>query len=89
MPLNKRIYVKPCTGAWFVLVALSTATYVAGYSKTGTLFITFILIITLLKGQLIIRYYMGIRRVRLLWHFIIGAYLVVIGAIIGLAYLSH
>lgn len=72
-----------------MLVVLSTASYVLGYNKTGTAFITSILIITLIKGQLIIRYYMGIRRVRLLWQFIIGAYLVVIGSIIGLAYFAH
>lgn len=72
-----------------MLVVLSTASYVLGYNKTGTAFITSILIITLIKGQLIIRYYMGIRRVRLLWQFIIGTYLVVIGSIIGLAYFAH
>jgi len=89
MSPTKSIHIKPCTSAWLMLVVLSTASYVLGYNKTGTAFITSILIITLIKGQLIIRYYMGIRRVRLLWQFIIGTYLVVIGSIIGLAYFAH
>jgi cytochrome c oxidase subunit IV len=85
----KSIQIKPCTVAWLLLVTLSTVSYVLGYDKSGAVFITFILFITLIKSQLIIRYFMGIRRVRPLWQFLTGIYLVVIGSIIGLAYFSY
>ncbi len=85
----KYLRLKPCTLAWLALLVLSTASFTLGYDKTGTLFITSILVITLIKGQLIIRYFMGVRRVRPLWQAIMGAYLVTIGVIIGLAYFSH
>lgn len=89
MPALKMRHIKPCTYAWLLLIFLSTASYLLGQGKTGALFVTFILLITLIKGQLIIRYFMGVRGVRPLWHIIMGTYLAIIGAIIGLAYLSQ
>lgn len=89
MPALKMRHIKPCTYAWLLLIFLSTTSYLLGQGKTGTLFVTFILLITLIKGQLIIRYFMGVRGVRPLWHIIMGTYLAIIGAIIGLAYLSQ
>ncbi len=89
MAIQNHIHVRPCTAAWLTLLSLSTATYILGYDKTGTAFITSLLIITVFKGQLITRYFMGLRHVRPLWRNIMSAYLVTIGAIIGLAYFSH
>ncbi len=86
---RKYLRLRPCTLAWLVLLILSTASFILGSGRTGTLFITSILVITLVKGQLIIRYFMGLRRVRLLWQAIMGTYLVTIGVIIGLAYFAH
>lgn len=89
MAIQNYIHVRPCTAAWLTLLFLSTATYILGYDKTGAAFITSLLIITVIKGQLIIRYFMGLRHVRPLWRNMMNAYLIAIGAIIGLAYFSH
>ncbi|HEB87006.1 MAG TPA: hypothetical protein ENI68_08340 [Gammaproteobacteria bacterium] len=89
MPALKTTHPKPCTYAWLLLLFLSTASYLLGQDKTGTLFITSVLCITVIKGHLIIRYFMGIRGVKPLWHIIMGTYLAIIGAIIGIAYLSQ
>ncbi len=89
MPILKMTTIQPCTYAWLLLLFLSTTSYLLGQGETGTLFITSILCITLIKGQLIIRYFMGVRGVKPLWHIIMGIYLAIIGAIIGIAYLSQ
>lgn len=89
MPVLNMTHTKPCTYAWLLLLFLTTTSYLLGQDKTGTLFITSILCITVIKGQLIMRYFMGIRGVKPLWHIIMGTYLAVIGAIIGIAYLSR
>lgn len=89
MPVLKMTHTKPLTYAWLLLLFLSTTSYLLGQGQTGTLFITSLLCITLIKGQLIIRYFMGVRGVKPLWHVIMGTYLAMIGAIIGIAYLSQ
>ncbi len=89
MSLRESRHIRACTLAWLLLLILSTASFILGSDKTGTLFITSVLAITLIKGQLIIRYFMGLRNVRLLWQAVMGAYLATIGVIIGLAYFSH
>jgi len=89
MPALKMTHTRPYTYVWLVLLFLSTASYLLGQGQTGMLFITSILCITLIKGQLIIRYFMGVRGVKPLWHIIMGTYLAIIGAIIGIAYFSQ
>jgi len=46
-----------------------------------------VLALTLIKGQLIADYFMGLRRVRSLWRTAMFAYLVVVGGLIATAYL--
>lgn len=79
---------KPCTRAWILLLALAAASFQLAYDKPGRILMLLVLVLTLFKGQLVVNYFMGLRHVRRLWRVIMSLYLITVGALIGLAYLS-
>lgn len=79
---------KPCTAAWMTLLGLTLATFHLGFDSPGRALMTTVLALTLFKGQLVISYFMGLRRSRPLWRLIMTGYLAVIAGIVALAYLS-
>lgn len=81
-------FVRPCTRVWLALVALTLVTYSIGEAGLGGRNIMLlVLAITLLKGQLIASFFMGLRKSSLLWRAIMGAWLIIVGGMIAVAYL--
>ncbi len=78
---------KPCTAAWLSLLALAAISFQLAYDKPGRLLMVFVLVLTLLKGQLVVDYFMGLRHAGPVWRATMGAYLIAVGTLIGIAYL--
>ena len=77
----------PCTSTWTLLLVLTLASLRLGASGSGPALVMAVLALTLIKGQLIADYFMGLRRVRSLWRAAMFAYLLVVGGLIATAYL--
>jgi len=83
-PLNRF-----ATLIWLALVILTLATFCIGEEVTaGKTVMLSVLVISLIKGQLIANYFMGLRRVSWLWRGIILGYFVVVGGMIAIAYVK-
>ncbi|MDD3447554.1 MAG: cytochrome C oxidase subunit IV family protein [Gammaproteobacteria bacterium] len=81
-------FIRPCTAVWLVLVALTGVTYTVGELHLGGLAaVGFVLLTTLVKGQLVVDWFMGLRRVRLFWRVVLFLWLAAVGASIAGAYL--
>lgn len=79
--------IRPCTGAWVLLLGLAATSFRLAHDSPSRTLMVLVLLLTLLKGQLVVDYFMGLRHVRLLWRVVMSTYLVTVGALIGLAYL--
>jgi len=74
---------------WLALVALTVLTFFIGEEVTaGETVMLSVLAISLIKGQLIANYFMGLRHVSWLWRGIILGYFVIVGGMIVIAYLN-
>ncbi len=78
---------RPCTTAWVALLILTLASFRLGASSPGPALTTAVLALTLIKGHLVVNYFMGLRRVRSLWRIVMAAYLIAVVALIAAAYL--
>jgi cytochrome c oxidase subunit IV len=79
---------RPCTGVWLALVVLTLLTFDIGrLGLGGTTVMGFVLLATFVKGQLVVDYFMGLRRARLFWRLVMFFYLAVVGSLIAVAYL--
>lgn len=79
--------IRPCTAVWLLLLALTGLTFLIGQGGvTGMGIVGFVLLITLLKSQLVVDHFMGLRHVRPAWRGLLFGYLVVVCGMIGLAY---
>ena len=76
------------TTAWLVLMTLSTISFVLGSLKFDQSLMATVLMLTLIKGQLVVRDFMGLRHVRPLWRHIMTSYLLTVGGLIAIAYLT-
>ena len=84
---SKESLIRPCTWVWAMLVLLTGVTLAIGKLQlSGFSVISFILILTLIKTQMVADWFMGLRRVRPLWRLIVTAYLVIVISGIALAY---
>lgn len=84
---SRRALLRPCTWVWLVLVALTLAAALLGALNPTAPWVVFVLLVmTVVKGQLIADYFMGLRRVRALWRSIILGYLLLVATGIGVAY---
>jgi len=83
-PLNRF-----ATLIWLALVILTVMTFCIGEEvSAGKTVMLSVLLISLIKGQLIANYFMGLRHVSWLWRGIILGYFVVVGSMIAIAYLK-
>ncbi len=79
---------RPCTGVWLALVGLTLLTFGIGRLELGgNAVMGFVLLATLVKGQLVVDHFMGLRRVKLFWRLVMFFYLAVVGSLIAVAYL--
>jgi caa(3)-type oxidase subunit IV len=72
---------------WLILVSLTLLSYLIGQFhllKSGSIVV--LLLITLVKGELIIDYFMGLKKVRLLYRLIPLVWLIFVLSLILLAY---
>ena len=76
------------TLVWLLLMVLTLTSLALGQSRVGgvTLMVS-VLGISLLKGQLIVDHFMGLRRVRLLWRILMLVYRALVGGLSAVAYL--
>jgi cytochrome c oxidase subunit IV len=76
------------TLVWLLLLALTLTSLALGQSRVGGVSLMLsVLGISVLKGQLIVDHFMGMRRVRLLWRILMMVYLALVGGLIAVAYL--
>ena len=88
MKLLQAIPLRPCTASWVVLLGLTTITFELGSRPSGQALMVVVLALTLVKGQLVVNYFMGLRRMRPMWRLVMAAYLAAVGGVIALAYLT-
>lgn len=78
---------KKYTIVWIVLVVFTLFAFLLGWLNVINVFLVIILLITtLLKGQLVIDYFMGLRDVSLRWKVIPSLWLFIVMLLIGIAY---
>jgi len=73
---------------WLGLVALTVMTFSlgeAGMSGKGVMLT--LLAITMIKSQLVVNYFMGLRKTKLLWRAMMFGYFIIVGGLVALAYL--
>ena len=88
MKLLKAIPLRPCTTSWVVLLVLTTITFELGSGAPSQVLMAAVLTLTLVKGQLVVSYFMGLRHVRPVWRLVMAAYLAAVGGVIAIAYLT-
>lgn len=72
---------------WSILSALSVFAFLLGYLKLiGTYLAAVLLISTLIKGQLVIDYFMGLKEIRFLYRVIPTLWLIIVLCLIAIAY---
>lgn len=77
------------TGIWLTLCALTLVTYVIGeIGLAGKSAIMALMLISLVKGQMVANWFMGLRDAGWLWRGIILGYFIVVGGLILIAYLT-
>lgn len=73
---------------WLVLLILTIVTFCIGERvASGSMVMMSVLVISLIKGQLIANYFMGLRYVSWVWRGIILGYFVIVGGMVAVAYL--
>jgi len=79
--------IRPCTLIWLVLLALTALTWFIGQKGiSGLGIVSFVLLVTLFKSQMVAEHFMGLKNVRPLWRGLVFGYLVVVCGLIGVAY---
>jgi cytochrome c oxidase subunit IV len=85
--MSTKPLIRPCTLIWLVLLALTGLTYFVGKSGvTGMAVVSFVLLTTLFKSQMVVDYFMGLKHVRPFWRGLLFGYLLLVCSMIGLAY---
>jgi hypothetical protein len=80
-------FIRPCTLVWLALVLLTLITFSIGEAGlSGPNVVLFLLAVALVKSHMVASFFMGLRRTRLLWRAIMGAYLLLVVGLIAVAY---
>ncbi len=78
---------RPCTWVYLLLMLLTFFTWLVGITGQSGFGISMLVLgLSLLKGQLIGDYYMGLKRVTSFWRWVIVIWLTLPGSLIGLAF---
>ncbi len=81
------LYLRPCTWVWLILMTLTLMILAVAETGLGGSRIVALLIISMfVKTQIVADYFMGLKNVRWRWRLVVSAYLLVVMAMIGLAY---
>lgn len=77
------------TVVWLVLITLTgISAYIGEFSVTDEKIIAFIVIALVIKAQLVVDYFMGLKEVRTLWRVVMSAFAALIGSVMFLTYLA-
>ncbi len=75
------------TAVWLLLLLLTGAGYIVAETGLGGVAIAAaVLLVTLLKGELVVHRFMGLAQVGWRWRAIMSAYLLLVLGLIGVAY---
>jgi cytochrome c oxidase subunit 4 len=86
---EKPHFIRPCTRVWLILVIFTLMTWAIGESGLGGTHIMLIVLgAAFIKVELVASYFMGLRRTRWLWRGIMLGWLILVTALITVAYLS-
>jgi len=87
MSHRKFASIKKLTVIWVILVILTLITATIGYYQLSGLYIVGVILLTVVvKGQLIVDHYMGLRHVRGFWRLAMLGFIIIIPAIIFAGY---
>ena len=79
--------IRPCTYVWLILILLTIFAFMVGeFELGGITIITTIILSTLIKGHLIVDYFMGLHRVGWKWRLMMYSWLLFVIGMIGFAY---
>jgi cytochrome c oxidase subunit IV len=79
--------VRPCTWVWLILILLTVFAFLVGkFELGGITIVSTLLLSTLIKGQIVVDYFMGLHQVRWLWRIILYSWLLLVIGLIGFAY---
>jgi len=85
--MNRYLPLRPCTFTWLLMLGLTFVTYaVARLGLSGQWLMLGVLGIALVKGQLVVDRFMGLRRVRGFWRPLLSLYLLLLGAALAGAF---
>jgi cytochrome c oxidase subunit IV len=80
-------WLHPCTRVYLALLGLTLVTFAIGAAGLGGLTMSLsVLGLALIKGQLVGDWFMGLRGVRGPWRWVIALWLLLPGALIGVAF---
>jgi cytochrome c oxidase subunit IV len=86
---HKPHFIRPCTYIWLLLLLLTATTYSIGEAGlSGVTIMLFVLGTAAIKVQLVANYFMGLRRTRWLWRGIVLGWLLLVTALITIAFLT-
>lgn len=75
------------TISWSILILLTIFAFMFGGLELGNMtIVSVILLSTIIKGQIVIDYFMGLHQVRWQWRIILSGWLLFVIGMIGLAY---
>jgi len=79
--------IRPCTYVWLILISLTIFAFMVGKLElSGITIVIIILVSTLIKGLMVIDYFMGLHQVRWRWRIMMYAWLLFVTGMIGFAY---
>lgn len=85
--MNSVTRLRPCTRTWLIMLVLTFITYaVARLGLSGDGLMLGVLAIAIVKGQLVVDHFMGLKRVRGFWRPLLSAYLLILGAALAGAF---
>lgn len=86
---RKPHFIRPCTFIWLALIILTGVTYAIGETGwSGTAVMLTVLGTAVVKVEMVASYFMGLRRTRWLWRGIVLGWLLLVSALITIAYLK-
>ena len=78
---------KQLTLIWLILLLLSSiAAWIGEFGASNTGIVAFVIVALIIKGQLIIDHFMGLKQSPLLWRGIMSAFCIVISLIMFITY---
>jgi hypothetical protein len=85
----QKIAIRPCTIVYLVMMSMTLFTWYVGISGYSGLLVSLLVLgLSLIKGQLIGDYYMGLKWVNSAWRWLIAGWLLLPGILISLAFYS-